>query len=65
MKLIEALIGLAAGGAAVFGYNKLTSKKDEQPTATGESTSTTTVEATAETKTEEVKPEVVENIEEA
>ena len=65
MKLIEALIGLAAGGAAVFGYNKLTSKKDEQPTATGESASTTTVETTAETKTEEIKPEVVENKEEA
>jgi hypothetical protein len=54
MKLIEAIIGLAAGGAAIFGYNKLTSKKDEQPTVSGESTGSTTVETTAE----EVKVEV-------
>lgn len=64
MKLIEAIIGLVAGGAAIAGYNKLTSKKDEQPTATGESTGTTTVETTAETKSEEITPEV-ENKEEA
>lgn len=65
MKLIEAIIGLAAGGAAIAGYNKLTSKKDEQPTVTGESTGTTTVETTAETKSEEITPEIVENKEEA
>ena len=61
MKLIEAIIGLAAGGAAIAGFNKLTSKKDEKPTVPGESTGSTTVETTAETKSEEITPEIVEN----
>lgn len=59
MKLIEAIIGLAAGGAAIAGYNKLTSKKDKKPTVTGESTGTTTAEAVT---FEEVKTETTPDV---
>ena len=64
MKLIEALIELVAGGAAIAGYNKLTTKKDNKSNEVGETVSTTT--ATVETTAEEVKVEVpTENKEEA
>ena len=57
MKLIEALIGLAAGGAAIAGYNKLTTKKDNKSNEAGETVTTTTATTTVETTAEEVKVE--------
>ena len=61
MKLIEAIIGIGAGFAAIAGYNKLTTKKDDKSNEVGETVNTTTatVETKAETKTEEIKPEVI------